>query len=363
MKDKFNYFKNLPNLMNKELKYTIIIFLAIIIIGWFLRSPISEEEKQEHESYKEYEMLKERDNFPSVDKLHWTHMPLTWSLINPDDCGKIQTKKIYDALEIIENSTDGMVRFAKSNNPDLNTKVDIRFICIDREKLREKENITITCINLTYDYRKERISPYDELIVNKFTQRSEGTSIITINNTLTIWQVCYSNLTDVNLDITNLYQTGESRPIIQGDLIINSTIYTLKSTDNYRICASFPATEIHEILHALGFDHNVDDFMADKIMEDWLAPENYDITHDIMFPYSLTECTDTIKFDKKYVSCLKYIYSNGEQGNCVGVNFLGTYEECNGGYCPEGYSCCDGECLMCEEGYYLANDCYCYPIY
>ena len=46
-------------------------------------------------------------------------------------------------------------------------------------------------------------------------------------------------------------------------------------------------------------------------------------------------------------------YVLGDGGYC--------YEECGDGFCASG-QCCGGECIACSEGDYLANDCDCYPL-
>lgn len=73
------------------------------------------------------------------------------------------------------------------------------------------------------------------------------------------------------------------------------------------ICLTgYPALEVHEILHAFGFEHNPFD-------------------QNIMAPYSAdySRKCETTKIDDEYVSCLRYIYSNGELGECSIKNYLG----------------------------------------
>lgn len=68
----------------------------------------------------------------------------------------------------------------------------------------------------------------------------------------------------------------------------------------------YPALEVHEILHTFGFEHN---------------PFN----QNIMAPYSAdySRKCETTKIDDEYVSCLRYIYSNGEIGECSIKNYMG----------------------------------------
>lgn len=73
------------------------------------------------------------------------------------------------------------------------------------------------------------------------------------------------------------------------------------------ICLTgYPALEVHEILHTFGFEH---------------SPFN----QNIMAPYSAdySRKCETTKIDDEYVSCLRYIYSNGEIGECSIKNYMG----------------------------------------
>lgn len=73
------------------------------------------------------------------------------------------------------------------------------------------------------------------------------------------------------------------------------------------ICLTgYPALEVHEILHTFGFVHN-------------------GLTSSIMHPYSAESSRkcETTKMDDQYTNCLKYIYSNGEFGECSIKNYNG----------------------------------------
>ncbi len=69
--------------------------------------------------------------------------------------------------------------------------------------------------------------------------------------------------------------------------------------DNFEICPIYPSLALHEILHAMGFDH-------------------IDSRKSIMNPIGGCE-----KLDYEIVDCLKHIYSNG-QGNytCDNIPFI-----------------------------------------
>ncbi|MFH1801400.1 MAG: matrixin family metalloprotease [archaeon] len=92
----------------------------------------------------------------------------------------------------------------------------------------------------------------------------------------------------------------------------------------------YPALEVHEILHLFDIPHNP-------------------LTKSIMSPYtaeSSSRCEIT-EIDSEYISCLRYIYSNGEiEGNCDFPNVIHEKE-------PE---------YVCDEGWYpVAGTDYCCP--
>jgi len=112
------------------------------------------------------------------------------------------------------------------------------------------------------------------------------------------------------------------------------------------VCGTgYPATEVHELLHTLGFVH---------------SPH----INNIMYPVS-ADSSSSCKIngiDSEYVSCLKNIYSNGKiSGSCNNIdtsikegesNF--TCTQCEGGwYNVKGtLSCCPGPNMKIDaEGY------------
>ena len=72
-----------------------------------------------------------------------------------------------------------------------------------------------------------------------------------------------------------------------------------EDSKNFETCYSYPSVELHEILHAFGFDH----------IED---------RKSIMSPFD--DCTE---LDPEIIDCLKHIYSKG-QGNytCKNIPFV-----------------------------------------
>lgn len=73
--------------------------------------------------------------------------------------------------------------------------------------------------------------------------------------------------------------------------------------ETWKDSKGYPDTEVHEILHTLGFDHKNE-------------------TCHIMNPYTQVNECENIKINKDISQCLKHIYSNGKEGSCFLVNFM-----------------------------------------
>ena len=140
------------------------------------------------------------------------------------------------------------------------------------------------------------------------------------------------------------------------DLTLADTVYEVGNVDenlithadiNFygqgAICLTgYPALEVHEILHAFGFEHN-------------------SLTESIMFPYSAetSRKCKTTKIDDEYVSCLNYIYSNGKyEGNCSISNYY-IYEDTSEYGCSEGWYEVIGTDYCCPEPNMEIIDGYC----
>ena len=136
---------------------------------------------------------------------------------------------------------------------------------------------------------------------------------------------------DVIIVNVDSYEVGNSRKTI--DSKRNLITYGELGIPGRGVCGTgYPAVEVHEILHLLNIPHNP-------------------LTNSIMHPYTAdysSKCKIT-KIDKEYVSCLKYIYSNGEfNGNC---NFLNFINETNSEEytCPDNFYPVGGTEYCCPE--------------
>lgn len=250
-----------------------------------------------------------KDNFSDVEELHWSHMPVTY--FYQESCIGPIIPKINWAFSIIENKTHGKVSFEKVNS----RKADINIIC----------------------HKEQNIKALIYIDVEEYTY-------------------------------------GLTEPKIIGNIIEDASInfWSVDEKKNPPDCYNFPRLELHEILHAFGFDH-VDDNQY-SIMYPYsigcVAKED-NITVRIIATNKTVKAED--KIDDEIISCLEKIYSNNQQGSCSDVNFLAfcpsgqvlgqddlCHEKCGIGYCPESSSCCNNVCFSCQVGAHLSEDCNCY---
>ena len=73
------------------------------------------------------------DDYAHVKKPHWTHMPVTYRILNEEECGGYESNRIRRALSALTNATNGIVYFAQAND-----SADIEFTCIFIEDCYEK---------------------------------------------------------------------------------------------------------------------------------------------------------------------------------------------------------------------------------
>lgn len=199
---------------------------------------------------------------------------------------------------------------------------------------------------ITYSFSESCVGPIVPRIEWAFQIIENNTNKLVnfneIENNGDITFICYpeQNKEAVGYDLTE-YTFGQSAPNIDGSVIKDAEIEFWSVTENTRptSCSNFPRLEIHEILHAFGFDHILNN------------------TYTIMHPYGGSSCIardDTItyngktfmpedKIDEEIVSCLKYIYSNGQIGLC------NKYVKFMTGECPLGYYEVPGSRYCCPE--------------
>lgn len=343
--------------MNKNWRNFLIFLVVVGIVGYLIIIPYDNSNYQNDTviSHNTDENAYLNDSFSNVQELHWTHMPLTYRIENESNCKDYELNNIKEAISIIGASTNETVRFLEINQG----KTDITFICLDISLDKE-----IKCENVSFNYSKRDFSVYGEGILNSTYQLVTDLKLLSRNQNETEYEVCYTESEFAYMQ--NIL--GEAMPQTSGNQIMNVTIY-LYRIDTSR-CSNFPVREIHEILHVLGFAHT---FSWENYIPYSMTSEQYAILQkDIMFP--IINCIIQTELNKKYSSCMRYIYSNKQYGYCLDVSFLKScdkgyilggdnecYISCGEGYCPSDYSCCNGQCLKCQTEYYLGKDCMCYP--
>ncbi|MBW2982243.1 hypothetical protein KY343_05160, partial [Candidatus Woesearchaeota archaeon] len=163
------------------------------------------------------------DEFYSADKLHWTHMPVTYFIINEEECGDYETRKIIKAFDEIENATDGAVYFEKTDKP-----ADIDIHCSFLEG----------CYEYNVDIREEegRIYKWESICSHE-----KGVARIT--------KIKGNKILKAEIELIGLAGFAET---------------TGKGASGFYIgSCGHSTTEIHEILHTFGYGH-IDD--EDSIM-------------------------------------------------------------------------------------------------
>jgi len=172
------------------------------------------------------------DDFSENEVLHWGHMPLSYKIQNPDACSVDLKDRVDLAFKKINYETGRKVFFKEvDENPDISV------FCKDYSY---QENIGVTGEVSSFDVK------YGDAVY---------------------W---------VSPD--------------NSDLIINARVNFYGKGS---VCSTgYPTTEVHEILHALGFEHN---YRVNSIMR----PE----------PAESSQSCKFVKIDEEIISTLKEIYS------------------------------------------------------
>jgi len=160
--------------------------------------------------------------------------------------------------------------------------------------------------------------------------------------------ITFENKSDKEVDIifncdTPQFQNdilAEALPEISDKNIITSGEIFIYSADD--CLGKRPVTLIHEIMHLLGINHYTKTSSEDIMRAVFVGKE-----------FGANPCDNELM--DRDVSCLKYIYSNGEvKGNCSDVEFFNLEYECQEGLYPtiDGKYCCDEpEMIIDEYGY------------
>jgi len=307
----------------KKIIYSVIFILILI---WIFYPTDNNEEFSNNNLIEEKKVLFQ-DDFSNVNKLHWTHMPLKYQLNNLG-CSEVQINHFLKGLNEIKNLTGGLVDFTETSAQNYDLKVN----CVNRDFLID--NLT-TCEEIIIYGNPQTINWYNDGYLNRSEKRFVSAIRTNQTETTRTYNLCSVGLEDVgfNLDFEVLGEGGPSE--IEGNRILKGDVNLYQGFDAYTTCV-YPVKEIHEIMHSFGFGH-----VPEPYWDPYYGYVDWEPTKDIMFPRIY--CQYQKELNENYVSCLKYIYSNGEEGFCGSdVNFMESLSQCSDGWYPvEGTeSCC-----------------------
>ena len=192
-------------------------------------------------------------------KVKWENMPITYLIINKDECGDYETRKIHRAFERIQEATDEIVRFEEVQK-DANIELTCKFIkdCYEKKiDIRKEEGVI---------YKSEAICPH-EAGVAKITDYQGFT------------------LRKATIDLIGLAGFAETGGNGASGFYIGS--------------CGHPSVEIHEILHTFGFSHTPN-------------PESIMYYQAELVPYTILQegaCLGSDKkIDQEIIDDLLYMY-------------------------------------------------------
>lgn len=251
------------------------------------------------------------DSFIDVEELHWNHMPLSYKFVNNiSRCEGAPIVKMQEAFAEIQKASQNKVRFVEVFGNDT---TDINVTCVDRQALLDTLGKYESCKTVLLDYRSAQFSGYEVLSSNDFVT---SLTLVSRNDTINTYKLCYVNKRAGFSFNWSLLE--EAEPVVKKGIIVwgNKNIYTVDS--EYAYCTGFPAKEVHDIMHLLGFAHAETPVFHEHY--GWFSKdERY--FRDIMFPYPY--CAYMSEINDNYAKCLEYIYSDGESGEgCANVNFV-----------------------------------------
>ena len=148
-----------------------------------------------------------------IKELHWTHMPVTYFIVNEEECGDYEVRKIGRAFDAISNATNSVVSFEKVDYP-----ADIDITCSFLEGCYEKK----VDIQETVIYRYEIICAH-----NRGRAR-----IIAVRD---------YEILKAEIELFGLAGFAETTRRGPSGFYVGS--------------CGHPNTEIHEILHVFGYGH------------------------------------------------------------------------------------------------------------
>ena len=349
-------------MVKKSLGWTIIgTIVGIVIVSSFF-IPDETPPSNLPEDYS----IKIQDQFNDVKELHFTHMPITYKIENQNNfCNNIQINHFIKGLKLIENITNGTVRFVATDNDS-----DIDIICVAPTiELQNFSNYTNTlasqggaliCKNFSFDYKVTSINWYLSGILNRSLEEYQSQKLISKTENKTVYEVCYLNRSNPIVYQSEDYEglinsgvLGEGGIVnLSGKKIIKGVIVLYQEDGGFSRC-SFPAKEIHELFHVFGFSHTSEPYFDPYYGYVTKGKEDVELLKDLMRPH--LDCSQITEVNIKYISCLKRIYSNYDLLNesCEDVAFLEVDVICSPGWFSVDRTgfCCPESDMKIVNGY------------
>lgn len=101
---------------------SVIIFIIIILLGGYVF--FQNNQSDSYQNYNNYSKLQSNsDEFSTSTKLHWAHMPITFTF--SADCTNLVLNRNKKAFSEITNQTEGAITFKEIND----SSADISFVC------------------------------------------------------------------------------------------------------------------------------------------------------------------------------------------------------------------------------------------
>lgn len=157
------------------------------------------------------------DEFSHVGRPHWGHMPLAYSILNEEECGKYESNRVRRALADIMNVTSNVVSFRKVNASET---ADIEILC--------------TFIEDCYRTSTE--------ITDEYTVRYETICGHKLGVTSTTW--LGNQIVKAEIELFGLAGFAETKREGPSGFYVGTCGHAI--------------TEVHELLHGFGFPHSDD---------------------------------------------------------------------------------------------------------
>ncbi len=157
------------------------------------------------------------DEFSHVSKPHWGHMPLAYSILNEEECGRYESNRIRRALADITNVTSNAVSFRKANASEA---ADIEISC----------SFIDNCYKITTEITDEYSARYETICGHKLGV----TSTTLLGN----------RIVKAGIELFGLAGFAETKREGPSGFYVGTCGHAI--------------TEVHELLHAFGYPHSDD---------------------------------------------------------------------------------------------------------